>query len=372
MLSAPLADPASGAPALQGPVTLSTLARSRKALADLTGQPVLDLSGVSTLDVAGAWAIASHLSQEKARGRTVELTNASEAQRLLLSTVTDALPEPPRRRTRIAEARDQTGDSLAWLGRQVTQGAAGFGQSLGFLGLVVLRLAATLIDPRRLRLTALVHHMQDAGVNAVPIVALMGFLIGVVLAFQGASQLEQFGAEIYVVDLIAISMLRELGVLLTAIIVAGRSASAFTAALGSMKMREEIDAMRVLGLNPIELLVLPRLLALVILLPVLSFIANMAGLAGGAIMAWIELGISPGMFQTQLLANTSVTHALVGLSKAPVFAAIIAIVGCHQGLQVGGDTESLGNRTSRSVVVAIFLVIVVDALFSIFFAVWGV
>lgn len=368
---APSGDPASGAQALQGPVTLSTLVRSQQTLAALTGQPVLDLSEVSALDVAGAWAIATHLAQEKARGRMVAVTNVSEAQRLLLDTVTDALPQPPKRRTRIAEARDQTGDSLAWLGRKVTQEAADFGESLGFLGLVVLRLAATLIDPRRLRLTALVHHMADAGMNAVPIVALMGFLIGVVLAFQGASQLEQFGAEIFVVDLIAISMLRELGVLLTAIIVAGRSASAFTAALGSMKMREEIDAMRVLGLNPIDLLVLPRLLALVILLPVLAFVANMAGLAGGALMAWIELGISPGMFQTRLLANTSVTHALVGLSKAPVFAAIIAIVGCHQGLQVGGDTESLGNRTSRSVVVAIFLVIVVNALFSIFFAIWG-
>jgi phospholipid/cholesterol/gamma-HCH transport system permease protein len=152
------------------------------------------------------------------------------------------------------------------------------GESIGFLGLVLARLATTILHPSRLRVTALVHHMQQAGLNAAPIVALMGFLIGIVLAFQGASQLEQFGAEIYVVDLISISMLRELGILLTAIIVAGRSASAFTAAIGSMKMREEIDAMRVLGLDPIELLVLPRVLALLILLPVLGFMANLAGL----------------------------------------------------------------------------------------------
>jgi phospholipid/cholesterol/gamma-HCH transport system permease protein len=214
--------------------------------------------------------------------------------------------------------------------------------------------------------------MQQTGLHAVPIVALMGFLIGIVLAFQGASQLEQFGAEIYVVDLISISMLRELGILLTAIIVAGRSASAFTAAIGSMKMREEIEAMRVLGLDPIELLVLPRVLATLILLPVLGFIASMAGLLGGALMAWIDLGISPALFRTQLAANTSVTHALVGLSKSPAFAMIIALVGCYQGLQVEGNTDSLGSRTSRSVVVAIFLVIVVDALASIFFSVWGV
>jgi len=200
----------------------------------------------------------------------------------------------------------------------------------------------------------------------------MGFLIGIVLAFQGATQLKQFGAEVFVVDLIAISIMRELGILLTAIIVAGRSASAFTAAIGSMKMREEIDAMRVLGLDPVELLVLPRVLALVITLPILGFVANMAGLVGGGLMAWIDLGISPGMFRTQLLNNTGVSHLLIGLSKAPVFAMIIGVVGCHQGMQVRSNTESLGSRTSRSVVVAIFLVIVVDALFSIFFALWGV
>jgi phospholipid/cholesterol/gamma-HCH transport system permease protein len=214
--------------------------------------------------------------------------------------------------------------------------------------------------------------MEAVGLNAVPIVALMGFLIGIVLAFQGASQLQQFGAEVFVVDLIAVSILRELGILLTAIIVAGRSASAFTAAIGSMNMREEIDAMRVLGLDPVDLLVLPRLLALVIVLPILGLVADLAGLFGGAVMAWTQLGISPSQFRTQLLADVSATQALVGLSKAPVFAAIIALVGCRQGFLVKGDAESLGMRTSRSVVIAIFLVIVVDALFSVFFAVWGV
>jgi phospholipid/cholesterol/gamma-HCH transport system permease protein len=355
---------------LVGAVTLTNLQLQRAYLDGHSGVKVVDLSGVTELDTAGAWAIASFQATQKAKGREIAIENATEAQALLLQTVTDAMPPTRKRRRRLPH--HEAGDMLLELGKAVSTFAAGLGQTIGFLGLVLTRLATTVLHPSRLRLTALAHHMHQAGLNAVPIVALMGFLIGIVLAFQGASQLEQFGAEIYVVDLISISMLRELGILLTAIIVAGRSASAFTAAIGSMKMREEIDAMRVLGLDPIELLVLPRVLALLILLPVLGFVANISGLVGGALMAWIDLGISPAMFRTQLAANTSVTHALVGLSKAPVFAMIIAVVGCYQGLQVVGNTDSLGSRTSRSVVVAIFLVIVVDAVASIFFSVWGV
>jgi phospholipid/cholesterol/gamma-HCH transport system permease protein len=200
----------------------------------------------------------------------------------------------------------------------------------------------------------------------------MAFLIGIVLAFQGATQLRQFGAEIFVVDLIAISVLRELGILLTAIIVAGRSASAFTAAIGSMKMREEIDAMRTLGLDPIGVLVVPRVLALILTLPILGFVADMMGLIGGAAMSWVELGVSPGMFRARLLDSTDVWHFVTGLIKAPFFALIIGLIGCYEGMKVGGDAESLGRNTSASVVLAIFLVIVMDALFSIFFALVGV
>lgn len=360
----------SGPAALAGPVTLANLTQSRAILQRSAGSDVLDLSGITVLDIAGAWAIASFLAAQEAKGRTVTIEGASATHGLLLDTVVKAMPPARIRRRRLPH--HEAGDSLAHLGRAVSAFVAGIGENIGFLGLVVLRLATALRHPSRLRVTALVLHMEQAGLGAVPIVALMGFLIGVVLAFQGASQLEQFGAEVFVVDLISISILRELGILLTAIIVAGRSASAFTAAIGSMKMREEIDAMRALGLDPIELLVLPRVLALAITLPLLGFVASMAGLLGGGMMAWIDLGISPGMFRTQLLASTSVSHALVGLSKAPFFAVIIGVVGCYQGMQVGGDTDSLGSRTSRSVVVAIFLVIGVDALFSVFFAVWGV
>ncbi|SDW06825.1 ABC transporter permease [Roseicitreum antarcticum] len=355
---------------LSGPVTLATLADSRTALNTLGSAARLDLSHVTELDTAGAWLIARHLARAQAEGRSVSLDGASAAQTLLLQKVTEALP--PARRPTKRRVHHDAGDDLERFGAGISAYGASLGASIGFFGQVIAAMGRVVIHPSRLRGTALVHHMHQAGLNAVPIVALMGFLIGIVLAFQGATQLQQFGAEVFVVDLIAISILRELGILLTAIIVAGRSASAFTAAIGSMKMREEIDAMRVLGLDPIDLLVLPRILALIFLLPVLGFIANMAGLLGGGLMAWVELGISPGMFRTQLLASTDVSHALVGLSKAPVFALIIGIVGCHQGLQVRGNTESLGNQTSKSVVIAIFMVIVVDALFSVFFAIWGV
>ena len=360
----------SGSAGLTGPFTLATLSQNMAMLKDQPALGELDLSGITALDVAGAWALVSYQPAQKAQGRDIVLANATGAQTLLLKTVAEAMPAKRVRRRR--PPHHQAGDSLARLGQTVAVFAIGMAQSVGFFGLVVSRLATTVQHPSRLRVTSMMHHMQQTGLSAVPIVALMGVMIGVVLAYQGATQLKQFGAEVFVVDLIAISILRELGILLTAIIVAGRSASAFTAAIGSMKMREEIDAMRVLGLDPIELLVLPRVLALLITLPLLGFIASIAGLLGGAMMVWIELGISPEMFRIQLLADTSVSHALIGLSKAPVFAVIIAIVGCYQGMQVEGNTDSLGSRTSRSVVVAIFLVIVIDAVFSIFFAVWGV
>ncbi|MBN8291295.1 ABC transporter permease [Rhodobacter sp. NTK016B] len=347
--------------ALSGPVTLASLGPVAALVGRGRADAPVDLSAVTRLDTAGAWLLTSS-------GRP--LSGANDAQRLLLRTVQDALPPPrtvaPRR------VHHRMGDGLAVVGMAVGAVFFAVAQSLGFVGLVMARLAGVLLRPRRLRLTALVHHMQEVGLRAVPIVALMGFLIGVVLAFQGAAQLQPFGAEVFVVDLIAVSILRELGILLTAIIVAGRSASAFTAAIGSMQMREEIDAIRVLGLDPIELLVLPRLLALVIVLPILGFVADLSGLIGGGLMSWTQLGISPSQFRTQLLADVGAAQALVGLSKAPVFAAIIAMVGCFQGLQVKGDAESLGMRTSRAVVIAIFLVIVMDALFSVFFAVWGV
>ncbi len=328
----------------------------------------VDLDELEALDTSGAWLIAVLKVRLEAQGVEVALVDSSTNRKALIDTVEDALPAedgieaPPR-------------GIVPWVAG-VGKGTAAMGASavslISFLGEVLSRFAYGVVRPRRWRTAALVSQMEETGFHAIPIVMLMSFLIGIVLAFQGASQLRQFGAEVFVVDLIAISILRELGILLTSIIVAGRSGSAFTASIGSMKVREELDAMRTLGLDPIEVLVLPRVIALVIMLPILGFIANISGLFGGALMSWIELGVSPSMFITRLQENTDIWHLAIGMIKAPFFAAIIATVSCWQAMQVQGSADSVGRHTTTSVVQAIFLVIVADAVFSIFFAELGV
>jgi phospholipid/cholesterol/gamma-HCH transport system permease protein len=238
---------------------------------------------------------------------------------------------------------------------------------LGFMGLVVIRLGGLMVRPRRFPVTSLFNHLEQVGLNAVPIIALITFLIGGVLAFLGSDILETFGAKVYVINLISFAFLREFGVLLAAIMVAGRSGSAFTAQIGSMKAREEIDAMQTLGLDPVERLVVPRVVALVIALPLLTFIADMMGLFGGGVIAWLALDLTPWHYLARLEAVTELQHFWVGLIKAPFFAFVIAVIGCHQGLMVEGTAESVGRRTTLAVVQAIFLVIVLDALFAIFF-----
>jgi phospholipid/cholesterol/gamma-HCH transport system permease protein len=332
------------------------------------GIATLDLAQVSQLDTAGAWFVVDQEQHASRHGRVLTITGATPAQAQLIETVRHNMPPHDMALTRHLSLLDR----LEAFGRKTMRGARMTVELLSFLGQVMITLGGIVVHPRRLRLTSLVHHCQEIGLNAVPIVALMAFLIGVVLAFQGAAQLRQFGAEVFVVDLIAISVLRELGILLTAIIVAGRSGSAFTAAIGSMKMREEIDAMRTLGLDPVTILVVPRVLALMLMLPALGFIADISGLLGGALMSWIELGVSPAVFQSRLVGNTDVWHFGVGMIKAPFFALIIGIIGCYQGMMVGGNAESLGRLTSASVVLSIFMVIVMDAMFSIFFSVVGV
>jgi len=338
-----------------------------KAMSDAKTLRV-DLDGLEALDTSGAWLIAVLKTRLEAQGVTVELIDASSNRKALIDTVQEALPAedgieaPPR-------------GLIPWVA-SIGAATAGIGASamslVSFLGEILSRFAYGVVRPRRWRTAALVSQMEETGFHAIPIVILMSFLIGIVLAFQGASQLRQFGAEVFVVDLIAISILRELGILLTSIIVAGRSGSAFTASIGSMKVREELDAMRTLGLDPIEVLVLPRVIALVIMLPILGFIANISGLFGGALMSWIELGVSPSMFITRLQENTDIWHLAIGMIKAPFFAAIIATVSCWQAMQVQGSADSVGRHTTTSVVQAIFLVIVADAVFSIFFSELGV
>lgn len=321
----------------------------------------LDLSGVTRFDTAAAWYLAA---REHAGA---SLSGLDKAQQDLLNSVRQSAPKPE------PEPPPPSGwrHVLEMTGRRVVSSLVFLRELAEYLGRFLSAMARAIRHPRDFRFTSLVYHCQETGLKAVPIVALMSFLIGVVLAFQGAMQLQRFGAEVFVVDLIAIAILRELGILLTAIIVAGRTASALTASIGSMKMNEEIDAMRTLGLDPDMVLILPRVLALIITLPILGLISDMSGLIGGAVMSWIELGISPSMFKYRLIADTSVDNVIVGLCKAPVFALIIGIIGCHAGMKVGNDAESLGTQTSNAVVNAIFAVIVADALFSIFFAELG-
>ncbi|MGO4910214.1 ABC transporter permease [Pseudorhodobacter sp. W20_MBD10_FR17] len=356
--------------ALRGAFSLEVLTPLVRDLSRAVGAGAVevDLAAVTRLDTSAAWAICIAEKDAATNGQNFQITGLNEDSKTLLGAVKKALPQPE-----IYEAKPlNLTDRLEKAGRRIAASVGFMLELLGYLGLFIDRIVRSIRHPSQFRFTALVHHCNEVGVKAVPIVALMSFLIGVVLAFQGSTQLRQFGAEVFVVDLIAVSVLRELGILLTAIIVAGRTASAFTAAIGSMKMREEIDAMRTLGIDVAGALFVPRILALLLMLPILGLIANISGLVGGGLMSWIDLGISPGMFQTRLIENTGVWHLLVGMIKAPFFALIIGIVGCHAGMQVGSNAESLGQKTSSSVVTAIFAVIVTDAIFSIFFAQVGV
>ena len=348
--------------------SLETVEAAFRAVKPISGDVVVDLSQIQALDTGGAWLIADLERRLTSNGAQVQIQGAQSAHATLIETVSRNIPKE------VGE-QEPPGGFVNWvarLGQRTTSGWRDSLSILAFLGLTLHRLARTIVMPWRLRRAALVSQMEQAGFKALPIVSLMGFLIGVVLAFQGATQLKQFGAEIFVVELISISILRELGVLLTAIIVAGRSGSAFTASIGSMKVQEEIDAMRTLGLDPIEVLVVPRVLALLIMLPILGFVADIAGLIGGALMSWIDLGVSPGMFLTRLKENTDVWQLAVGLIKAPFFALVIGVIACWQAMQVRGSSESVGQRTTASVVQSIFMVIAIDALFSIFFSELGV
>lgn len=346
---------------LSGRLLIDTVATLKQ---DSHGAEAIDITQVSQMDTAGAWYVVDAQGRMADGNDDVPILGADDMQQQLIEVVRRNMPPKDTGSAR----RVSLADRVETLGRKTVASARIGVELTSFLGQVIAAMGSMVIHPRRLRLTSLVHHMQEVGWNAIPIVALMSFLIGVVLAFQGSVQLRQFGAEVFVVDLIAISVLRELGILLTAIIVAGRSGSAYTAAIGSMKMREEVDAMRTLGLDPIDILVVPRVLALILMLPVLGLISDLAGLVGGAVMSWIELGVSPAVFQARLVSNTDVWHFLVGMIKAPFFAMIIGIIGCYEGLKVGGNAESLGRLTSTSVVLSIFMVIVADAIFSVVFA----
>ena len=328
-------------------------------------QVTIDLARVDRLDTAGAWLLLRTERDLAARGNAVEMRNLRPNFAPLLDQVRAAGVLAPARHPRPAH------HTLAgFIGRigEVSVGLCRRAYSiLGFLGIVAATAIQLIRRPHRLNVTAIAAQMDQTGFNALPIVSLLTFLIGVVIAYQGADYLRYYGLESYTVQLTAASILRELGVLLTAIILAGRSGSAFTAQIGTMRVNEEIDAMRTIGLDPIEVLVLPRLFGMMLTLPMLTLWGNFMGILGGGLMAWVVLGIGSQEFFEHLSTLYPWSY-WIGLIKSPFFAVIIALIGCYEGFQVEGSAESVGRLTTLSVVEAIFLVIVTDAGFSIFFS----
>lgn len=325
---------------------------------------VVDFSAIGRLDTAGAWVLHKLRGRIEFAGTRVQLAGLTDEHRLLLNEVDAHHPPvfvPDSNRFSIVRAFELTGRSVveAWLD---------FIAMLHILGSLSMVVATVLFHPKRLRGIAIAVQFDKTCIGAVPIVALMSFLIGAIISQQGGFYLRQFGADLFVVDLAGVLVLREIGVLLTAIMVAGRSGSAFTAELGAMKMQEEIDALHVIGLNVTEVLILPRLLALMAAIPVLTFVSDIAALAGAGLVSWSYLGIPPQAFLSRLQDAINLQTFLVGMVKAPFMALIIGLIACVEGLKVGGSADSLGQHTTMSVVKAIFLVIVVDGLFAIFFA----
>jgi phospholipid/cholesterol/gamma-HCH transport system permease protein len=326
---------------------------------------IIDLAGIVALDTAGAWLLLRTRRALAGGGRSVALANLNARYEPLIHQIEES---SRRAQPRLPGRGYRFGDFTARIGR-ITIGLVHRGRELlGFVGLISIVAFRTLRHPSRIRFTALISHMEQTGVDALPIVGLLSFLIGVVMAFQGADQLRRFGAEIYTVNLLGVAILRELGVLLAAIIIAGRSGSAFTAQIGTMKVNEEVDALQVLGLDPVEVLVLPRLTALLLTMPLIAFYANLMALAGGALMTWLALDIPFSVFLSQLRGAVGGWTFWLGVLKAPFFAGIIALTGCYEGLRVSRSAESVGRQTTRSVVESIFLIIVADALFSILFS----
>ncbi|MBP2228618.1 phospholipid/cholesterol/gamma-HCH transport system permease protein [Azospirillum agricola] len=346
-------------------------AEALKALRpERSGGPVrLDLGRLDALDTVGAYLLARLADRLAAEGHAVAVEGVRPEHAALFDAVREAGQAPAQPH---GAAHHPIIDMVVRTGRTTIEAVREAGNLISFLGLVTITFARLLLKPSRLRLTSVMFHIEQTGLNALPILGLLSFLIGVVLAFQGADQLKRFGAELYVVNLLGISVLREIGVLMTAIIVAGRSGSAFTAQIGTMKVNQEVDAIGTMGLDPIELLVVPRALALMVTLPLLVFYADVMGLFGGAVMSYATLDITFGQFIRQLHTAVGINTVLAGLIKAPVFALVIAIVGCYEGMKVSGSAESVGTLTTKAVVEGIFLVIVIDAVFSVLFSMLGV
>lgn len=332
------------------------------ALASDNRRVTLDIAGVDRLDTLGAHIVERAMHVAGADGVKVDLAGARPEHAILIEAV--RLPGdivlPP--------ARSRLVDLLADVGRTVIGFGRDFAQGVSFIGEIVTATGRVLLRPGQFRGASFINQFEQIAFRGAPIIVLISFLVGCIVSQQGIFQLRRFGATAFVVDLVGIITLRELALLLTAIMVAGRSGSAFTAEIGSMKMREEIDALRVMGLNPVDVLVVPRILALILAVPFLTFLAAMAGLFGAGLVAWLYAGIAPETFLARLQSVITYRHFSVGLIKAPFMALVIGAIACIEGLNVKGSAESLGRQVTASVVKAIFMVIVVDGLFAIFFA----
>ncbi len=348
-----------------GRLTLARVGDLPKRLKALARPPTeIDLSQIERIDTVGAWLVHKLAEEYGAR-----VTGASAEAQRLIAQVTRAhvdvqmRPDPPNPIERVA---GEVGEATLEAGRTLLG-------LISFFGSILVSIWDVTRHPSRLRFNAIVHRFELVGVRALAVIGLMSFAIGIVIAQQGATQLAEFGASALTVNLVGRLMFRELGVLMTAIMVAGRSGSAFAAQLGTMKLTEEVDAMRTIGVSPIEALVLPRLLASILMMPLLAFYSSIVGIIGGGLFCWLSLDIPPLTYVQQLRDILPLTDILVGLTKAPVFGAIIAMTGCYQGLQVEGNAEQVGMRTTAAVVQAIFLVIVLNAFFAVFFTQigWG-
>ena len=352
-----------------GAWTLAGVARLEARFHDYTwpgeGGVVIDTAAVTAMDTAGAWLLHETTRRLERRGCTVQLRGLRPEFQTLLQLIAARAPVPE-------PSSALTPGLLARIGRQFWGSLLGVTGMLFFVGECAISVRHSIAQPRRIRWRHILYNLQTAGFEALPITGLLSFLMGIVIAYQGAEQLQRFGANIYVADLVGLTMVRELSPLLTAIIVAGRSGSAYTAQIGTMTVTEEVDALRTIGVGPFELLVLPKMLALIVALPLLTVYTNMTGVLGGMVMARAQLDVGFGTFIDRLDDAISLTSYLIGIGKAPVFAVIIALVGCYQGFRVTGSADSVGRQTTVSVVQAIFLVIVTDALFSIIFSWLGI
>ncbi len=345
--------------------TLHNVEREFSAL-DLPSGAAIDVSGLGHLDTAGAFLIDRLLRTSGAEVPRLIGEHPSAASLIAqVHAVADPVHKPPSPPLGVLDLLERVGRGSADILAETVA-------TLAFLGETVLTIFRLALQPWKMRWTSIVSVMEEAGLNAMPIVAFLSFFVGMVVAYIGATTLSDFDLEIYTVELIGYSMLREFGVVLTGIVLAGRTNSSFTAQIGTMKMRQELDAMQTLGLKPMEVIVAPRVLAMLVMTPILAFVATLAGIAGGVVVGWTSLDINPAVFIERLRNSVPIDQFWIGMSKAPVFGLVVALIACRQGLLTGGSVQSLGHRTTTSVVQAIFSIIVLDALFAIFYMELGI